>query len=179
MLISQPSIHDVETIASLFDETFTHSEGAAEGLLISHLVRDIMLIPDPKDRYGFTYYGGDRLTGCIFFTRMVFNEDARTVFLLSPVAVHPEHQREGIGQSLILHGLQTLRAEGVDIVLTYGDPDYYSKTGFAVIDPSYAKPPFPLTFPHGWLAQALTDQPVNTLHGVSRCVSAFKNKDLW
>ncbi|CAD7778098.1 MAG: hypothetical protein KIIPBIDF_00975 [Candidatus Methanoperedenaceae archaeon GB50] len=46
--------------------------------------------------------------------------------MLAPVAVSTEHQRKGIGQALINYGLDELKKRSVSIVVTYGDPSFYS-----------------------------------------------------
>ena len=179
MKISEPFCEDVHRIALLFRETFARSEGATEGALIGQLARDLLQTTNSEDIFAFMSCDEDVVTGCIMFTRLVFTPDDQTVFLLSPVAVRTDCQRRGIGQHLISHGLTHLRLQSVDFVLTYGDPSYYSKTGFQRIDERVAQAPFPLTYPHGWLGQSLTDQPLTPLHGTSRCVPAFNNEVLW
>jgi putative acetyltransferase len=49
---------------------------------------------------------------------------------LSPLAVAPERQREGIGGMLVRAGLETCRAAGHELVFVLGDPDYYRRFGF-------------------------------------------------
>ena len=58
-------------------------------------------------------------------TAMVSKPDQRRVFLLSPVAISSDQQGLGIGTQLINLGLLSLRESGVDIAVTYGDPEYY------------------------------------------------------
>ncbi|GAA4216566.1 hypothetical protein [Sagittula marina] len=50
-------------------------------------------------------------------------EDDRTAFMLSPAAVATGRQGEGIGQALFPYGTNNLRKDGVDVIVTYGDPD--------------------------------------------------------
>ena len=64
------------------------------------------------------------------------------VSLLGPLAIHPDHQRQGLGTALIRAGLD--RAQGGCLVL--GDPAYYSRHGFQP-DRSIL-PPYPL--PEEW-----------------------------
>ena len=49
--------------------------------------------------------------------------------------------------------LATLDAEGIDAVLTYGDPAFYGRLGFRPLDPRETAPPFPLSMPQGWLGR--------------------------
>ncbi len=50
--------------------------------------------------------------------------------MLSPLAVIPERQREGIGADLVRHGLDLLDKHAVPLVFLEGDPAYYSRLGF-------------------------------------------------
>ncbi|MEL7098718.1 MAG: N-acetyltransferase [Pseudomonadota bacterium] len=168
-----------EAIAALFERTFTASEGPEEGAVIETLVRAMLTTVDPVDLRVFADIGADGPTGCILFSRMRYAEDPRTVFLLSPVAVAPEAQSQGLGQRLITHGLSALRAEGADVALTYGSPGYYARTGFGPVTEAVAPAPQPLQFPHGWLGQSLTDTPLTPLKGTPTCAAPFDDPALW
>lgn len=52
------------------------------------------------------------------------------VQVLSPVAVLPDRQGEGIGSALIAHGVQALAERLVPLVFLEGPPSYYSRLGF-------------------------------------------------
>lgn len=179
MKLSQPSLRDADHLIALYEETFAQSEGLEEGAVIGELVRKLLATTKPADLHAFVASDDESVTACTLYTRMFFDEDARTTFLLSPVAVRTDQQGKGIGQKLIQYGLDGLREQGVDVVLTYGDPAFYRKTGFLPIDESVVVPPMPLSLPHGWLGQALTDRPLRALRGPSRCVEAFDDPRLW
>jgi putative acetyltransferase len=49
---------------------------------------------------------------------------------LGPIAVHPDHQRQGIGSALIEAGNATLRQTGCPFVVVLGHADYYPRFGF-------------------------------------------------
>jgi predicted N-acetyltransferase YhbS len=51
-------------------------------------------------------------------------------YILSPVAVHTDHQGQGVGQQLINFGIQHLKEDGVTLIFTYGDPEFYKKLAF-------------------------------------------------
>ncbi|MCK2149410.1 hypothetical protein MYE70_10065 [Marinobacter alexandrii] len=68
---------------------------------------------------------------------------------------------------------------GVDLVFTYGDPNYYSKVGFKPVSQEIATAPFELTHPEGWLDLSLTGGEITPLPGVARCVDAFNDPALW
>lgn len=166
-------------IIALFENTFAASEGAAEGRLIGQLVSDMLSTVKEPDRIVLCARTGTTLIGCIILTRMTYADDSRTVFILSPVAVAPDHQRIGIGQRLLRQGLTHLRAAGVDVVLTYGDPAYYARVGFHQITQELAQAPLPLSHPQGWLGQSLTDAPLTALRGRAICVPALNDPAYW
>lgn len=168
-----------DAIIDLFAATFAASEGEEEGQLIGQLAKDMLMTVDEADIFVFSAVENDAVVGAIIFTRMSYDEDDRTVFILSPVAVAPTHQNKGIGQELLRHGLETLRTKGVDVALTYGNIEYYSKVGFAQISEAQAQPPVKLSYPHGWLAQSLSASDFESLKGASACVDALSNPAYW
>lgn len=168
-----------EEIAALFAATFAASEGEEEGTLIGALARRLLTGTPERDRVVFVAEEAGRIVGGIVFSRIVFAHDTRSVFLLAPVAVATDRQGRGIGQGLLKHGLAELRAAGIDIAMTYGDPNYYGRVGFAPVGEAEAPAPFPLTQPEGWLWQSLTDRPPMPLRGPSRCVAALDDPAYW
>lgn len=166
-------------ITDLFKATFTASEGAEEGALIGSFVDRLLATTDETDIFVFSARQPDGLAGAAIFTRMRYSQDERSVFILSPMAVATAQQGAGIGQRLLTFGLETLRENGVDVALTYGDINFYSKVAFRQIPVSDAKPPLPLTYPEGWLGQSLTDRPLDPLQGSSVCVDALNDPALW
>ena len=49
---------------------------------------------------------------------------------LAPMAVLPEHQRQGIGSELVRAGLAELRERDCIFVIVLGHPEYYPRFGF-------------------------------------------------
>jgi predicted N-acetyltransferase YhbS len=166
-------------IADLFTAVFTASEGAEEGRLVGGLAKALLATTPEDDLHVFLALEEGRLAGCVIFTRLTFTNDDRTVFLLSPVAVATGRQLQGVGRNLLTHGLRDLRARGVDVAVTYGDPDYYAKVGFVPVTETQVPAPWALAHPHGWLAQSLTDRPLEPLKGPSACAPALDSPDYW
>lgn len=179
MEFSADSTDRAEEIVALFETTFGASEGAEEGRLIGTLVKNLLETTKREDLAVFTAREGDALAGAIIFSRLAYDEDARTVFLLAPVAVETNRQGQGIGQALLRHGLAEMRGRGADVAITYGDPAYYGKVGFSPIGEDMAAAPQPLQQPEGWLAQSLTGRPLDPLKGRARCVPAFDDPAYW
>ena len=168
-----------DAIADLFINTFTDSEGAAEGALIGANAQRLIAETPPEDLRVVTVWEDGALVGGIFFTRLTYTGDPRTVFMMAPVAVATAHQGKGIGQRLISHGLDALRQEGVDIAVTYGDPAFYGRVGFAPVSEADLPAPHTLQQPEGWIAQSLTEVPLAPMSGPVRCVDAFNDPALW
>ena len=52
------------------------------------------------------------------------------VLVLSPLSVHPERQRRGVGAALVTHALERAEAVGEELVVLQGSPRYYPRFGF-------------------------------------------------
>ena len=74
-----------------------------------------------------------QIVGHVMFTRSLLDAPPRLVDVqvLSPLAVAPDHQRQGIGSELVRAGLKEMRGQGVPIVFLEGSPSYYPRFGFA------------------------------------------------
>jgi putative acetyltransferase len=75
---------------------------------------------------------GDRIVGHILFTRVDVDGAARNTPAvgLAPLAVLPEHQRQGIGSQLVHAGLDACRSLGLGAVVVLGHREYYPRFGF-------------------------------------------------
>ena len=176
--VSPHDEHDPAAIIHLFASTFAAAEGEDEGAVIGSLVHDLIATTNPADLFGYVASDGDQLAGAIFFSRVQTDGD-QTLVLLSPVAVHPAFQGQGIGQRLIAYGLRSIEEQGAEVVVTYGDPAFYGKVGFTPLSTDVIPPPFELSQPEGWLGQALTSASIQPLQGPMSCVAAFDNPELW
>ncbi|HEX3297815.1 MAG TPA: N-acetyltransferase [Nocardioides sp.] len=56
------------------------------------------------------------------------------VWVLSPLAVEPERQRQGIGTALVAAAVETARESGVPVLFLEGSPSYYGARGFERAD---------------------------------------------
>jgi putative acetyltransferase len=76
------------------------------------------------------------IAGYAGFPRLVLRLDERNVPVagLAPVGVSPSLQRRGIGGALICDGLARLRDRAERLVFVLGDPAYYGRFGFTVME---------------------------------------------
>jgi len=166
-------------IVRLFRETFTASEGAEEGEGVAGLARDLLARTPASDLRVFRAGEAGCVIGAVIFTRLVYPRQALRVMLLSPMAVAPDRQGSGVGQALLCHAIDALRAAEVEVILTYGDPDFYRRVGFVPVAEASVPPPRPLSAPHGWVGQSLTGAAMPCLTGLPKCVAALDRADVW
>lgn len=74
----------------------------------------------------------DVILGHVLFSKGFITHRGRRFkcLVLGPVAVHPEHQRKGIGKALVNEGLERAKEVGFGAVIVVGDPAYYAAFGF-------------------------------------------------
>lgn len=178
MKLSSYNKSEKNEIKELFDNVFSESEGQMEGLLIADLVLDLINSTNDQNILGFTAKEKEQIIASIFFTRLNFNTPVEA-FILSPVAVHINYQRKGIGQKLINYGIEQLKDRGVKLAFTYGDPNFYSKVGFQCITEDIIKAPRELTQPEGWLCQSLIGDNIIPISERPRCVEALNKPKYW
>jgi putative acetyltransferase len=70
----------------------------------------------------------DRVVGHIMYSPVEVNQLAGAG--LGPMAVLPEHQREGIGSRLIEAGTEQLERAGCPFIVVVGHAEYYPRFGF-------------------------------------------------
>ncbi len=167
-----------EEVTNLFTSVFTSSEGEKEGSLIGNLASELSSRIDNQEIICIGTYEKESITGSIFFTRLRFNEDIQ-VYMLAPVAVSTKHQGKGVGQTLINYGLKELKKRSVAVVITYGDPSFYSKAGFQTLSENVIQAPLKLSMPEGWLGQSLTEEPIPTINKRPICVKEFNDPVYW
>jgi len=178
MKISLYNAKDLEEIEQLYIDVFTASENETEGQTVGLIAYKLMTDTVDGNVYAFTAVEDDVIIGCVFFSKLTFSNN-RTSYMLSPMAIKTSEQKKGLGQKLISYGLNELKNIGVETVLTYGDPSFYSKVGFAAVSVEVIPPPFKLSFSDGWLVNSLSTKELETITGKSGCVKAFNNADLW
>ena len=115
---------------------------------------------------------GERIVGHILFSRMWIETAGGSIsaVALAPVAVLPEHQRQGIGGRLIRHGLDLLRGRGERIVIVVGHPEYYPCFGFSSGKARSLDSPFPVD---AFMAMELKPGALDGIRGEVRYPAAF------
>lgn len=73
---------------------------------------------------------GGEIVGHVAFSPITIDGVDDGWFGLGPISVKPGRQRQGIGKSLILKGLELLRERGASGCALIGNPDIYGRVGF-------------------------------------------------
>lgn len=168
-----------EALAALFCTSFAASEGVEEGRVIAAFVQDLVETTDPQDLLIVTAHQGFALVGALCFSRYRYEYSDIEAFILSPAAVSPHCQGQGVGQCMIKRGHQALAQRNCEIVITYGDPAFYEKSGFEVIGTEILPAPYPLRYPQAWQVKRLTERELKPIGGKASCVPALRNPELW
>lgn len=178
MKLLEYNLDDIEEINKLFIKTFSDSEGKEEGVIIGNLTNDLMTNTSSKNLYCFVATESDKIIAGVFFSRLTFESDIEA-FMLSPMATLTEYQGKGVGQKLINFGHNILKNNGVRIVVTYGDINFYRKVGYRQITEEVIKAPLVLSMPEGWLGQSLISDKLETIDDKPTCVKEFNKPELW
>ena len=70
------------------------------------------------------------VVGHVAFSPVTISDGTQNWYGLGPVSVLPEHQKKGIGKSLILKGISCLKGLNAKGCCLVGHPDYYRKLWF-------------------------------------------------
>lgn len=106
------------------------NEQAFEGSTEASLVEALRLEADPY--ISLVAVKNGEVIGHIFFSPVSIENPGEIGLALglAPMAVKPEHQREGIGSLLVTQGLKECELLGAEIVVVLGHRDYYPRFGF-------------------------------------------------
>ena len=98
----------------------------------AELVERIRASPEYVPEMALVAEVGGEVVGHVMVSHAVIRNDGgdRRISMLSPVAVHPEHQRSGIGSALVRASLSVADSLGEPLVVLEGDPAYYGRLGF-------------------------------------------------
>jgi putative acetyltransferase len=136
MLIRREAPADVDAIRAVTNLAF---ENGPEAPLIDWLREDEGWIPELS-------LVADGVIGHVVCTRGYIGDFP--ALGLGPIAVHPAHQRRGVGKALMHAVLGAAEARGEQAIILLGSPAYYSRFGFRLAAEFGITPPVPEWDPH-------------------------------
>ena len=176
MVIRDIQTADLKAIHELINSAFLSNESNEINVFVSKLLT-ASVSPSIKATVAEI---NDEVVGFISCSPIyVDSDESLTGYILAPLAVSPTHQQQGIGSALVNSAINVLKENNVDVLLVYGDPDYYSRFRFMRSVADYFVPPYRLTYPAGWLGMMLSERCLPNHSVEFNCVEALKNPDLW
>lgn len=102
------------------------------------LVRRIRASPQYRPAYALVAADGRDVVGHVMVSEVTLRDGAadHPVLSLSPLAVRPDRQGQGIGSALVLDVVARVDADRHPLVVLEGDPGYYGRLGFEDARPS-------------------------------------------
>lgn len=175
MQIREANIKDAEGIKSLYLQAFDNSESE----LVSNFAVNLLHEKSTINIISLVAIDNDEIIGHIAFSPVFLdNTNKHFGYILAPLAVLPTHQKNGVGSTIVKHGLETISLLGAFIVFVYGDPQYYSRFGFKTDLAQNYTPPYTLQYPEGWQAMKL-NSTVFPEGGQLNCVNSLNEPKLW
>jgi len=166
--------NDKEFIRKVHQNAFGQPEGETVSQLAIDLLEDKTALPI----LSLVAEQDNEIIGNVIFSSVnIEGAEGVSAYILAPLAVVKDIQRKGIGAKLINQGLESLRKRDAEIVLVYGDPNYYARTGFKA--GHNLKAPYKLEYPDAWLAQGLVEGVLAKAQGVVRCALSLSSPELW
>ncbi|MGP1387450.1 MAG: GNAT family N-acetyltransferase [Thainema sp.] len=157
--------------------------GDGQGPEIADLITDLLGDPSAYPLVSLVATIDDRVVGHILFTNTTIKQAQRAVSsaILAPLAVHPDHQNQGIGGQLIQAGLKQLQSAGTELVFVLGYPDYYPKYGFSPAGVKGFDAPHPIPPEHAdaWMVQELRPGILGQVSGQVMCANVLNDPKHW
>lgn len=167
IIIRETEQADIASLETLYREAFTEEE-------LFPLVRE--LLNDTKNTLHLSAFKDGALVGHIVFTRCHATQEEMLLALLGPMAVLPDHQKQGIGSKMIAAGFDRLRTQAIAKVLVLGDPNFYSRSGFS--EESNITTPYsiPKEWKSAWQSISLSD---GVISGKLQVPLPWRRPELW
>ena len=124
IVLRQETPHDEEAISDLYWAAFNRDNEA-------ELVQALRNLDGFQKKLSIVSTYQQLLVGHILFTELTVNADKSIrLTALSPMAVLPNYQKQGIGSELIRKGITHCRALNYDAILVLGESTYFKRFGF-------------------------------------------------
>ena len=167
---------DLESILKVIETAFSDEDNK----VIMNLVQGLHQETTSPSIKSLVVEGENQILGYVSYSPIFLKSDSSiSGYILAPLAVSPEHQKQGIGSNLIKSGIDILTKDGAGVLLVYGDPNYYGRFGFNEEIGRIFIPPYSLDYPFGWTGMMLSGTAIPEQTIQFECVSSLSNPDLW
>ena len=167
---------DENAIGAVIETAFCEEENKLIMTLALELARDTTC-PSIKS---FVAEVNERVIGYVSYSPIFLKSDAGiSGYILAPLAVSPQHRKQGVGSQLVQRGIDVLTKEGGDVLLVYGEPAYYRRFGFLEKTGRAFMPPYPLAYPFGWTGMMLNETALPDAPMQFDCIVALSKPNLW
>ena len=167
---------DLDSIQKIIKTSFSDEENKVITNIVAELAKETAIHPIKS----LIAEVDNQVIGYVSYSPIFLRSDANiSGYILAPLAVSPEHQKQGVGTNLIKSGIDLLVKDGVNVLLVYGDPDYYGRFGFQKKTACSFMPPYPLEYPFGWLGVVLNETAIPNIIIKFECVAALSKPDIW
>lgn len=151
---------------------------------VADLVSQLLADKSAEPVVSLLAFKDNEAVGHILFTRAMIDAGrlSPSIYILAPLAVKPDHQRQGIGGMLITEGLKKLKEMKVEMVFVLGHEDYYPRYGFIPDAGSLgfiAPFPIPNKNANAWMVQALTSKGLSKVRGMIVCADPLNKPEHW
>lgn len=151
-----------------------------ENEIVSKLAIDLLSAKKTLQTISLVAETDGAIVGHIAFSPVTIdNHENFLSYILAPLGVKPEYQKQRIGSKLIEYGMQQLSIMGVNVVFVYGDPNYYGRFGFSAEAAQHFTPPYPLQYPFGWQSIVLNEYEIEKPPVAISCVTSLCDPKLW
>lgn len=165
---------DYEEIRSLVQRSFLEGTGYTDGIGEVALIEEIRASEFYIPELSFVAEWNDKLVGHFMFSKFPLSKDKeghckedQNLVILTPVAVHIDYLRQGIGSTMLRLGIQKVKEAGYRGIIVEGNPAFYNRVGFqtSLEYNIYATSGFPLEAPQCMMCQEAYEGSMNGIEG--------------
>ena len=143
---------DLDSILKVIETAFSDEESK----VIMNFVQELSRETTSPSIKSLVAEDNNQVIGYVSYSPIFLKSDSSiSGYILAPLAVSPEHQKQGVGSNLIKSGIDMLTQDRVGVLTVYGDPAYYGRFGFREEIGHSFVPPHTLQYPFGWTGMML------------------------
>ncbi len=176
MYIRPAEKKDLPSIQNVIKTSFPIEENKLISILAKEL-SDKISTPPVKS---FIAEIDSKIIGYVSFSPIFFKLNTNiSGYILSPLAVSSNNQKQGIGTKIVNFGINELIKKGVHVLLVYGDPGYYKRFGFNEDIGKSFVPQYTLKYPFGWLGIKLNSYAASISPIEFKYIDGLNKQELW